>query len=244
MGINQEIEELWTGGPRLKEDDAVFKLCTDSVLLAFFAGKTQLKRKKYVIDLGCGSGVISILMAWNDENLLVDGVEILPEAARLAEENINLNGLSGRVSIIEGDMRDHRELLTPGIYDLTVSNPPYYASGSGKRSANDLNATARTEDYCSLNDLCKAASYLTRWGGSFVTVHKPERLSEVFLAMTTNGFEPKRLRFTQHTLKSKPNLVFIESRRGGKPTLSVEAPLILKNNDGRDSVEIKKIYHR
>ena len=75
-------------------------------------------------------------------------------------------------------------------------------------------------------------------------VHRPERLSELLCTMTKYAMEPKRLRLVSHKSHSAPNLVLVEARRGGKPGLTIEAPLILCNDDGTDSPEIRKIYHR
>lgn len=75
-------------------------------------------------------------------------------------------------------------------------------------------------------------------------VHRPERLSEIFCAMTDSGIEPKRLRFVSHSADKAPSLVLIEGRRGGNRGLSVEKPLVLTDADGNDSLEVQKIYNR
>ena len=235
---------LWQGGPRFKEQSGVFRLGTDSVMLCHFAKSSGIKNKKVAADLGCGSGVISIILAWEHPKLQVYGVEIESQAAALAAENVKLCELSERVHIIEGDLRCHRELLPAGAYDLVLSNPPYYSSGSGKLSDNMSIALARSEESCTLEDICAAAGYMTRWGGSLMLVHKPERLADIFRSLNVNGFEPKRIRFVQHKSASPPNLVLIEARRGGKPSLTVEAPLILAKDDDSDSDEVRAIYRR
>lgn len=234
-------DELWPEGPRFIKRDDVFQLGTDSVLLSSFADISNMKK---AIDLGCGSGIISILLAWGRQDAFVTGVELQPNAAKLAVENICLNGLENRIKIIEGDLRLHKDFLKAGDYDLVVSNPPYFVTGSGKPSDCAFHATARDERTCTLNDLCAAAAYLTRWGGKFALVHRPERLADVICTLSKNGLEPKRLRFVQHSSINAPNLVLIESRRGGNIGLSVLPPLILTNNDGTDTDEIKNIYHR
>ena len=243
--IKQRLQkQLWPGGPLFKEDGSVFRIGMDSVLLADFAGKTRIRNKNHAADLGCGSGIISVLLAWDAPGLHIDAIEIQPRAALLASENAVSCGLSERITIIEGDLRRHREFLKNGAYDLVVSNPPYHPHGSGKRAANAELAAARDDENCTLSDICRAASYLTRWGGAFLLAGRPERLSEVFLALSASGLEPKRLRFVQHKQSSPPNLVLIESRRGGNPSLKIEAPLILKNDDDSDTEEAKTIYRR
>lgn len=238
------IHELWPGGPRFEERKGVFRIGTDSVLLANFANKKQVKKKRRVIDLGCGSGILSVLLAFNDPNMQIDGIEIVQEAAQLASANTKLCGLDDRITIIEGDLRQHRDLLRPGFYDIVISNPPYFATGSGKRTEKENMSASRTEGTCTLDDICRAAKYLTHTGGSLMLVHKPERLTDVFSAVKNAGFEPKRLRFVHHKSNSPPSIVLIESRNGGKPSLVVEAPLILRKDDGCETEEIKQIYRR
>ena len=234
-------DEMWPGGPLFIRDDKSFRPGTDSVLLAAFAAGGQAVR---VCDLGCGTGIISILLAWNDTLLSVDGVEIQTDWAVLARANATLCRLGNRITIIDGDLRRHRDFLKAGAYDLVVSNPPYYASGSGKSSNRISRADAREERECTIADIAATAAYLTRWGGRFALVHKPERLAEVICTLSKSGLEPKRLRFVQYRADSAPNLVLIESRRGGNPSLTVEPPLILTDANGHDTDEIKKIYHR
>ena len=235
-------QELWPGGPRFIDDPGCFRIGTDSVLLADFTKEVQLRKRKRVIDIGCGSGLITVLMAWYDPGITVDGLEILPRPAVLASENAVLNGLESRVSIITEDLRRHREIIDAGVYDVAVSNPPYYSEGSGGLPENGMLAAAKSDVFCTFNDVCKAAGYLVRSGGAFTIVRKPESLAADFRALNANGFEPKRIRFVQHSAASPPGLVLIESRRGGKPSLKFEAPLILTGHGGADSEEIKAIY--
>lgn len=235
------IDEMWPDGPRFIKDEDAFRVGTDSVLLSAFVGEVKMKT---ACDLGCGAGVISILLAWNNPCLAIDGIELQPEWACLARQNAALCGLSGRVNIIEGDVRRHRDFLKAGAYDLVIANPPYYPVASGKPAASERAAAAREERSCSIADICAAASYLTRWGGKFALVHKPERLSEVICALSSSGLEPKRLRFVQYRTGSAPNLFLVECRRGGNPSLTVEPPLILTDENGNDTAEVKRIYHR
>ena len=94
------------------------------------------------------------------------------------------------------------------------------------------------------SDICAAMAYLTRWGGSAALVHRPERLSELLCTLTAAGLEPKRLRTVAYKADAAPNLVLVETRRGGKPGLTVSPPLALCTPDGADSDEIRRIYHR
>ncbi|MCL2366065.1 MAG: methyltransferase [Oscillospiraceae bacterium] len=237
------LDYLWSDGPRLKQQSGVFRLGTDSIMLAHFVSSSDCK-KRSAVDLGTGAGILPLILTWNNPTLRVDAIDIQPEAVQLARENLNINSLSEKVNIFEGDLRCHREFFGAGAYDFVVSNPPYYPSGSGKLPEDVGIMTARSEVFCTLDDICKAAGYLTRWGGSFMLIHKPERLADIFRSMNIYGFEPKRLRFVSHKSDAPPNLVLVEGRRGGKSSLQVEAPLILMDEDGCDTDEVRAIYRR
>ncbi len=235
------FDELWQGGPRIAQAENVFRLGSDSVLLAFFA--SQIRARK-ALDLGCGSGVIALSLAFQNKNLHVDAIDISEAAVELTAENAAVNGLSERINAICGDIRLHRELLSAGRYDLVVTNPPYFAASRGKTASSREMALARGECACGLSDILEAAAYLLRWGGSFAAVYRPERLSELLCKMTAAGIEPKRLRMVQYKAYSAPNMVLVEGRRGGRTGLKLEPPLIMAGEDGSDTEEIKRIYRR
>jgi len=232
--------ELWQGGPLFKQAEH-FKLGTDCVLLSNFVNITGARRG---IDLGCASGAIALLLLSRSEKLHMTGLEILPEACSLAGENMRVNTLEERSTIVNSDIRRCRELFKSGSFDLVVSNPPYFPLGSGMLSPDSARAAARGETDCTLEDICAAAAFLCRTGGIFAIVHKPERLSEAMCTMSRYGLEPKRLRLVCHKAESAPNLVLIEAKRGGKPGLKIEPSLILRLENDEESEEVKKIYHR
>ena len=185
-----EFTALWEGGPVFAQAEH-FKLGTDCVLLADFVNSSGRRRG---IDLGCASGAIALLLLWRSPRLHMTGLELVEEAAELARENMEKNSLEDRSTIICGDIRRHRELFKSGSFDLVASNPPYFPPERGKLSPDEKRSGARGELSCTLEDICTAAAYLCCTGGSFSVVYKPERLSELFCAMTAHGLEPKRLR--------------------------------------------------
>ena len=234
------FDELWPGGPKFHQSAYGFKLGTDSVLLADF---TRPGRAKRILDIGCGAGVLTVLIGAKAPGAVCMGIEIQPESALVSRENLQANGMDPE-NIILGDIRECKTLFPAGSFDLVVSNPPYFVTSGGYTAPDEKRATARDERSLTMDSLCKAAGYLVKWGGSFTVVHRPERLSELLCCLTKYGLEPKRLRLVSHKAESAPNLVLVEARRGGKPGLSIESPLILAKADGSDSQEVQKIYHR
>ena len=235
-----EPETLWPGGPQFLQA-AHFRLGTDSVLLADFVNTAGARRG---IDLGCASGINMLLLLARTERLHMTGLEIVPEAAELARENMAMNGFAERSGIVTGDIRAHRALFRAGSFDLAVCNPPYFPQGSGAPAKDRDRAAARSEILCTLPELCRAAAFLLHTGGRAFFVHRPERLSELFCALASHGLEPKRLRLVCRDAESAPTLALVEARRGGKPGLKIEPALYLRGPDGADSAELRRIYHR
>ena len=231
---------LWPDGPLFASSPNA-PLCTDSVLLADFV---RIRGTLSGIDLGCASGAILLMLLSRSERLRMTGIELQPDAAELAVRAMERNGYSDRAEILCGDLREYRSLLPGRCFDFVVSNPPYYPPGTGALSPNRARADARSELSCTLEDLCITASAFCRTGGSFYLVHKPERLSEIFVTLNRTALEPKRLRAVCSRPGRAPSLVLIEARKGGKPGLKIEPALILQTDTGEESKESRRIYHR
>ena len=180
--------------------DGVFPLGGDSLALG------------RVCDLGCGGGTLLLLLADRAENLRLTGVELDKTAACAARDNLSRNGLTG--DIYTGDLR-----LAPfpaGQFDLVISNPPYFAVGSGTSGG-----STRCEEDCSLDQLCDAASKLVKNGGRFALCHRPERLCDVLCALRKYGLEPKRLQFLSHSPAPPPPSLLVLSVGQSQPRLTV-----------------------
>ena len=236
----EKTDQLWPGGYRFWFDDTLFQPGTDSFLLGAFAAA---KRGERVCDLGAGTGLLGLLLLARQGDIHITNVELQSAACSLARRNAELNGLSDRITCVEGDLRD-KALLGAGMFDLVVSNPPYFAVGSGAQAAAAARCTARSEVTCTLEDVFAAAARLLRWGGRFCLVFRTERLAELMETARKHKLEPKRLRLVQNTPKSAPSLLLLEWRRGGKTGLKVEAPFLMTHADGSPSSELAAVYFR
>lgn len=224
-------DTLWEGGPRFLFDTSLFPPTTDSFALGYFA---RPGRGGAVCDLGCGTGLLGALLLARDASLRLVNVECSAEALALARKSFAGNGWDAEFR--PGDLRDVRVLPAAGSMDYAVCNPPYFPAGSGKRHARLQRE--RGETGCTLDEVCAAAGRILRWGGSFALVHRPERLADLLCALRSHAMEPKRLRFLAPRAEAAPSLALVEARRGGKPGLAVEPPLVI------DSEEWALVYFR
>ena len=237
----EQWESLCPGGLRFCWGEGSHKPGTDSFLLGSFP---RLRPGLRVCDLGCGTGLLGLLLLQRQRDLTVTGVELQPSAAALSDRAAAENGLGGRLTALRGDLRQIRALLPAGSFDLCVSNPPYFASGSGAAAPDAARRTARGETDCTLADVCRAAAYLLRWGGDFCLVYRPERLCDLLCALRESGLEPKRLRTVEARPGAAPSLLLLEARRGGRPGLSIQPPLRLTDETGAPTAEYNAAYFR
>ncbi len=232
--------EVLSNGMRILQCDDLFRLGTDSILLADFC--TPLRGRR-IADLGCGGGALGVLLCAGNPMCSITGIELQESACAIAQQNIAINSLESRFSIVPGDLRQIQSLLPANSFDAVVSNPPYFPVGSGASAAEEAIAIARTERCCTLENLCQAVCWLLRYGGSFYVVHRPERLAELMDILRAHRLEPKRLRLVRHRANAPVSHILVESRYGGKPGLQIEPELLLFSDSGEPTMEYRKIYH-
>ena len=218
------------------------KFGTDAFLLADFAARRSRER---VCDLGTGCGIIPLLwFRWGLEPQTAYAVELQDQAFEqlmvTAEEN--RDRLAGRLIPIHQDLRQLGKTIPLATVDLVTCNPPYKPAGHGVPSPKEARLTARHEISCTMEDVCAAASRLLRFGGRLCVCQRPERLPDMMEAMRNHGIEPKRLRMVQQRGDKAPWLVLMEGKKGSRPFLQVEAPLIVEDGAGGFSPEMKRIY--
>lgn len=234
-------DQLGINGFVLLQDETHLKLGTDAMLLSDFA---RIPRGARVADLGCGNGAIFILLAARHDACTLHGIELQEASFRLAEENIRLNHIEDRAYAHHADLCDLSSLFPSDSFDVVVSNPPYMKSGSGLQTENPALLTARMEVACTIEDVCRAASRLLKFGGSFCVVYRPDRLEDLFSACKAANLAPKRMRMVQNKVDAAPSLVLLEARKGGKPGMTHLPVLCIRNPDGEETDEVKKIYRR
>lgn len=204
----------------LRQPPGVFPLGEDAMRLADFA---TVRRGWRVCDLGTGSGCLLLLLSGRIHGLGLYGVELDPVAAQAARDNLTENGLAGTVWTGDWSALPSRT----GPFDLVISNPPYFAQGSGASGG-----PARMEERDGLEHLCRAAARLTRNGGRFALCHRPERLTDLLCALRACGLEPKRLQLAAHAPGRPPFLVLVEAVRQGRPGMEVLPALYRAGPEG------------
>lgn len=236
----ERADDLQYKGLKVIQNPDKFRFGTDAVLLASF---TRIQRNAKVADLGTGCGVIPLLLSGRVQTAHITGVEIQPDIADMARRSVSLNGLNGRIEIVNTDLKDSPELLGKARFTCVTANPPYRKRGSGMGSVSEHERIARHEVLCTLEDVVTAASALLANCGRFTMVHQAERLADIMCALRAVKLEPKRLRMVHPAWGKAPNLLLIEALKNGGAHLQVMPPLYVHDEKGDYTDEMKEIYH-
>lgn len=219
---------------KIWQDAKEFCFTTDAVFLGQFP---HLVRKAKVLELGCGTGAISMLLE-NRGAEHVTSVDCNPRITELLRRSVLDNNLQDKISVVDGDILKYKELFKPESMDLVAANPPYRNSGNVRQ----IGTAACHEVTATLEDFFRAAAFAVRYRGRFALVQLPERFAESMQLAFKYGLQPKRLQWV-HSMLDKPAWIFLmEMQKGGSYGLDVLPPLIMYNKDGSYTDMVKKYY--
>ncbi|MBQ7225275.1 MAG: methyltransferase [Clostridia bacterium] len=233
--INTVNEDL-----RLIENKDSLTFGTDAYLLAAYLPK---RSKSVCVELGVGSGVISMLALTKKKCRHVYGFEVQEAIFDIAKRNAELNGLEGCFTVLHKDARNATSADTCGEVDAVFSNPPYMKVDSGKQNENENKNASRHEVYGEIRDFCACAKRLLKHGGDFFAVYRPYRMIDLIAAMRECSLEPKKITFIYANSYTPPSLFLISAKKGGKSGLVIDKPVyIYKDGTTEYTEQFKKIY--
>lgn len=248
-------------GINLLQPKKGYRFSVDALLLENFISAKRLHRG---VELGTGSGIISILLAKRYKNAKIFAVEIQKSIAHCAEQNVKINKLEGRVEVLREDIRNLRKVFPVNKFDFVFSNPPFRKTKTGLLSIDKERAIARHEIKITLPDLIHTAAYLLKHTGRFYLIYHPFRLIELIGLLKKARLEPKRMRFV-HSRRVGPclparsaesrragssltksgeeaKMVLIEAVKGSGTWLKIEPPFYIYRESSEYTAEMKKVY--
>jgi len=240
----ETLGAFFHGRIRILQPKKGYRFSVDAPLLADFI---RTRPEDEALEIGTGSGVISLLLSLKPFRKIT-AIEIQAGLAGLARRNVELNGLGGRIEVVEADLRT----FEPGrTFDLIFSNPPYIRKAAGFLGASAEKSAAKHELHGTIGEiLAKTAGWLAPEGrASFVY---PEKRREDFLrAAGESGLAVRRLRFVHPRTADPANLFLIEVGRGSKAKagkgrtaegVELMPPLIRFGSDGKPTAAAEAIF--
>jgi len=210
---------------KLKEKEIGHKTTVEPFILADFI---KLKDNMNIVDLGCGNGILSILLAVRKKVNII-GIDIQDEYLRLAKENIETNKgiLKGNIKILKIDIKEASKNLNKNFFDIVVTNPPFYKYHQGKHSPEISRSISRQEVLCTFDDIARETAQLLKDRGIFYFLHISERIGEIFETLKKYRLEVKELQMIYPKRETNATHILIKAIKNAKPSITILKPLII-----------------
>jgi tRNA1Val (adenine37-N6)-methyltransferase len=241
--VKSTVDTFFEKKISIHQPETGYRYSMDPVILA--AQVTSSPGCK-IIDIGCGCGIIPLILGFRFKEVHIIGVEIQSELAQLATKNIVANQLSDRIHILNKDIRtttllDIKEGTKEGA-DIIVANPPYKKKGSGRLNPDTQKAIARHEVTLELSDFFASSNRLLKPRGQLLFIFPADRLQDIISGLQSHAFQLDWIRFI-HTQKNKPaKLVLISGLKEGFGTCTVRPPLYIYDKANNPTNEYTAMF--
>lgn len=217
----------------MKHVDNSYSFGIDSILLANFS---KMKKNKNLIDIGSGSGILSLACSSYYNLSKVFSIEIQKEKANLLKENIRLNGINN-IEVINEDL--NKVNFPNNFCDYIITNPPYYKKGANIKNEKEEFLLSRQEIKMNISDIFKFSNKCLKDRGKLFMIHKPERLVDII--KESGNLKLKRIKFVQSKAFEKPVFILMEFVKNANDGLKFENPLIIYDENNNYTKEVKEI---
>lgn len=239
---NERIDDLEFKDLKIIQNKEGFCFGIDAVLLSDFA--KNIKKDSKVIDLGTGTGIISILLCGKTKLKNIIGVEVQKDVYDMACRSVKLNDLDNKFEVINKNILDLENIFEPNSFDVVVTNPPYKKQNTGMCNDDERKLISRHEVLADLNDFIRVSSRIIKDKGELYMVHRPDRIVDIFGLMRNYKIEPKEIRLVFSNEKNPPKMVLIKGVKNGGEYLKFRENLYIYKEDGAYTNEILKIYNK
>ena len=239
---NERIDDLEYKDLKIIQNGNGFCFGIDAVLLSDFA--KNIKKDSKVLDLGTGTGIISILLCGKTKLKKVIGVEVQKDVYNMACRSSKLNNLEDKFEVVNENILNLENIFDNNSFDVIVTNPPYKKQNTGLTNEEEMKIISRHEILANLEDFIRVSSRLLKDKGEFYMVHRPERMVDIFSLMRKYKIEPKEVRLVFSNEKNPPKMVLTKGVRNGGEYLKFRENLYIYKEDGSYTDEILRIYNK
>jgi tRNA1Val (adenine37-N6)-methyltransferase len=223
--VDTSVDAIFGGAVVLEQPAAGYRFGIDSLLLGAGAPDGDA-----ILDAGCAVGVVAMAVAHHQPGAKVVGVEIQERLVSLARANVVRNGMTGRVEVVESDLRSWS---CGRRFDLVLMNPPFYPCATGKRNPDAERDAARHEVYGTLAELCRGVAGVLAPRGCVRAIFPAEQVFRISDALRGCGLKVSRLRAVHSFADSAAKLVLVDARNHGRREVVLAPPLVLFDESGK-----------
>jgi tRNA1(Val) A37 N6-methylase TrmN6 len=237
----ETADSLLGGRITLRQPASGYRVAIDPVLLAAAVPTTA----GAVLDVGCGVGAASLCYAARVSGARVTGLELRADWARLAEENLQENGLAQRVRIVCGDLLQPPRALPAGGFDEVMANPPYLPAGRADMRRPPSDAPASVEGDAKLGDWVAFCLSMAGPKGGITMIHRADRLDEILVHLHGKAGAvvvfPLWPRAPGESGGGDARRVIVQARKGSNAPMRLAAGLVLHRGGGAYSDAAERV---
>lgn len=164
------------------------KVGTDGVLLGAWANLPE--KGSSVLDVGAGTGLLSLMLTQRFPNAQICAVEIENSSCKQAKENFTNSSWGNRMVLHEISYQDFI-FKSKNKFDLVISNPPYFKESL--KIQNGARSLARHQDTLSLEELISGVCKLLNPGGLFSLILPFDQKNKCLKLAEEAGLFPQRI---------------------------------------------------
>jgi len=223
----ETLGTFYHGLVRVLQKKKGYRFSVDAPLLADFI---RTRADDEALDLGTGSGVISLLLSVKPFRRIV-ALEIQEGLADLARRNVELNGLGDRIEVVHADLRTYEPERR---FDLIFSNPPYIRKATGFLSRSEEKSAAKHELNGDSEDIMQKTAAWLEPNGRACFVYPEKRRVDFARAANRRGFRILRFRQVLPRAGEPANLFLVELGLTGGLGLAAGDMAALRTAGGGD----------
>lgn len=220
-----------------------YRFSEDALLLSWYIHESCKKNSSLkCIEIGAGSGVISITLLKRGLQATIESIEIQRTLFELLSTNITDNNLqSDLIPVFDNFITMSSFLRTS--YDCIFCNPPYFSVDSGRMNPDSEKAAARHECFGTLSEFLSKASSLLKKKGLFFFIYPVSRLQSALHHASRAGLYCTDICFVKERPSCQPSLFLATLTKGREGTaLSSIRTLTIKNEQSTYTREAYPIF--
>ena len=184
------------------QEHTSMKVCTDACLFgAWAASDPQVMNAHKILDIGAGTGLLSLLLAQANNNATITAVEIEPAAALEAASNFKLSPWADQLHLVHDAIQDYSKNANT-VYDIIITNPPFYEGDL--KSPDENKNTAAHSTALPWNLLIENVAKLLNDSGSFYVLVPTLRAYTMQKLCDTHGLQLVAEVLVHNTAKNLP----------------------------------------
>ena len=226
-------DRLLGGRIRLKQPAAGYRVAIDPV---FLAAAVPAEPHQLVLDVGCGAGAAMLCLAARVPHSRLVGLEMQRDLVRVAGDNIILNGLEARASVMIGDLLHPPPRLSPGAFDHVMANPPFHPRGHAEPVAVSGKSAATIEGDADLGDWVRFSLAMVRSKGTVTFIHRADRIDALLGQIAGRAGEVVVFPLWPGEGKAASRIL-VRARKQDAARARLAAGLVLHEADGRLSAD-------